>query len=204
MDITNKKPLHEIRYEESKRRAIENKLKLASQSIEAKLSIKETNEMFGTNNETKGKEIKFKPNVFYNPQDALSDCMKKFKEQASKNIDKIREAREAKGQKLTTKADLKDVLGEYHEGRRPVKIGPLSTIVFHVYIKEWCGTICVFELSESNFGAKEMRRRGYVVEKVSVVYYQKNGIGMSKELILKQPFTNFTKHPAKTKEEKEE
>lgn len=200
MDIENKKSLHEIRYEEAKRRAFDNKFKIASQEAKSSISINGKNDFFGTNNDTKGKTIKFKPNVFYNAQDALSDCMKKFKDQASENIRLIKESREAKGQKLTTKADLKDVLGEYHEGRRPVKIGPVTTVVFHVYIKEWCGAICVFELSEANYGAREMKRRGYVVEKVSVVYYQKNGVGMSKELILKQPFASIPKHPEKTKE----
>ena len=194
----NKKPLHEIRLEEAKRRTMENKFKIASAEAKSSMPINEKDEFFGTNNETKGKNIKFKPNVFYNPQDALADCMKKYKDQASENINKIKEAREAKGQRLTTVADLKDVLGEYHECKRPIKIGPVSTVTFHIYIRAWCGTICVFELSEANYGAREMRRRGYVIEKVSVVYYQKNGVGMSKELILKQPFISIPKHPAKT------
>lgn len=199
MDISNKKPLHEIRYEEAMRRSFKNKFKIASAEAKSSIPAKDKDELFGTNNETKGKTIKFKPDVKYNPQDALSECMKKFKDQASKNIELIKNSREAKGQKLTTKSDLKDVLGEYHEGRRPVKVGPISTVVFHVYIREWCGTICVFELSEANYGAREMKRRGYVVEKVSVVYYQKNGVGMGKELVLKQPFATVPKHPEKYK-----
>ena len=152
-------------------------------------------------NETKGKNTKFRPLVYYTVNDALNNCMKQYKDQAKQNIELIKANKESKGQRLAVKADLKDVLGQFSEGRRAVKIGPVSSVAFHIFVREWCGYICYFEISEANYGVKEMKRRGYNVEKVSVIYYQKNGVGLNKELILKQPFMTVQKHPSKNPKE---
>ena len=212
--IEDKRPLHERRWAEAKKKAAEASIKKTAESLGISLEseIHEENESdsvpeISTEADSqglanvKGKNTKFKALVFYNATDALSNCMKQFKDQAQKNIDVIRTAREARGQRLATKADMKDVVGEFHEGTRNVTIGPVpvSTVKLHAYIREWCGAICYFEISESDYGAGSMKRRGYNVEKVSVVYFQKNGVGMSKEIILKQPFWTVPKHPSKNK-----
>ena len=205
------RPLHERRWAEAKKKAELAKFKAAESSsadeteeysyddlIRATEGVSiPSSQNFGDS--TAGKNMKFRPLVYYTVSDALNNCLKDFKDQAKANIDLVKTAREAKGQRLATKADLSDVLGEFREGRRNIKIGPIESVAFHILIREWCGVLCYFELSEANYGVKEMKRRGYVVEKVSVIYYQKNGVGLGKELILKQPFNTIPKHPAKNK-----
>lgn len=199
MNNTQKVPLHVRRLEEAKRKAIDDAFVRANEA--AKITTDSKNNLFGIG-ESKGKDVKFKPLVYYNANDALSNCMKLFKQQASKNIDIIKANREAKGQRLAVKADLKDVLGEFHEGKRNVNVGLSSTVTFYTFIKEFCGYLCFFEVTESYYGAGQMKRRGYLVEKVSVIYYQKNGIGLNKEVILKVPFFTAPKHPAKNNKDK--
>lgn len=221
----DKRPLHERRWDEAKKKASNESFKKAAESAGIILgdqlydnrdgedsvpdisyeSTGPKNDMFGgkDNAATKGKNTKFRPLVYYNSQEALTKCMSEFKDQAKKNIDLIREAREAKGQRLATKLDLKDVLGEFHEGKRSIFLG-ISSVAYHVFIREWCGAICYFEMSEKNYGIGSMKRRGYNIEKVSVVYYQKNGVGLAKEIILKQPGYAINHHPAKDSNKDEE
>lgn len=200
MNNTQNIPLHVQRWEEAKRKAINDAFVRANEA--AKITTDSTkNNLFGIGANTKGKDVKFKPLVYYNANDAIANCMKEFKQQAAKNIDIIKTSRETKGQRLAVKADLKDVLGEFHEGKRNVMLSQASSVTFYTYIKEFCGYLCYFEVTESYYGAGSMKRRGYLVEKVSVIYYQKNGVGLSKEVILKVPFWTNPKHPAKNKKE---
>ena len=214
-DNKDKRPLHERRWAEAKRKAADISFAKAAEKLNISLnheirkegetdsvpdiSVEAASNNFGPNGNTKGKNTKFKPLVYYNAPDALSNCMKQFKDQASKNIEIIKEAREAKGQRLAVSTDMKDVVGEFHEGVGSINIGevPVSNVKMHAYIRQWLGYICYFEIVESDYGFGSMKRRGYCVEKVSVVYFQKNGVGMGKEVILKMPFFSIPKHPAK-------
>lgn len=197
----DKRSLHERRWEEAKKRDTRKSFQKAAEASGILLNdIDSSNEDSVPDlsaesvsvdkkdnfHDTKGKTTKFRPLVYYTSEEALRACMKEFKDQANTNIDLIREAREAKGQRLATKADLKNVLGEYHEGKRTMFLG-LSSVTYYVFVREWCGAICYFEMSEKNYGVASMKRRGYNIEKVSVFYYQKNGVGIAKEIILKQP-----------------
>lgn len=198
--------LHEQRWAEAKRKAAEAKFNQARESFgyedDSEDSVPDMSRESASQNvhdtQTKGKTTKFRPLVYYNSNEALNKCMSEFKDQAKENIDLIREAREAKGQRLATKLDMKDVMGEFHEGKRSIFLG-ISSVAYHVFIREWCGAICYFEMSEKNYGTGSMKRRGYNIEKVSVVYYQKNGVGLAKEIILKQPGYSINHHPDKDK-----
>ena len=193
-DEPKKESLHDKRWREMKKESSDRSFKMAREAAVASLPKKDN-----LHGDSKGKDLKFKPLVYYTAQDALQHCMKDFEDQASKNIDIIKATRETKGQKLTTKSDLKMVVGNFHEGKRMIKTGIFVPVYMYVFIREWCGSICIFEIAESDYGTGKMKRRGYTVEKVSVVYYQSNGVGMGKEQILKQPITNFNHHPDKNK-----
>lgn len=196
MSNTQNIPLHIQRWEEAKRKAITDAFTRANEAAKITTDAAKK-DLFGIGSNVKGKDIKFKPLVYYNANDAISNCMNEFRQQAAKNIDIIKANRESKGQKLAVKSDIKDVLGEFHEGKKNVMLSPGSTVTFYTYIKEFCGYLCYFEVTESYYGIGQMKRRGYLVEKVSVIYYQKNGVGLSKEVILKVPFWTNPKHPAK-------
>ncbi len=146
-------------------------------------------EGFGNKPSIDKKDTYFKSLVYYNPQDCLSHCMKDHKEKAKANIEKLKAAKEANGQKLTTKSDLKNVVGEFHEGSKKFPVDLTSSVVLRTFIREWCGTICIFDMCESNYGRGKMKRRGYEIIKVWAVYYRKNGVGLSKEIILQERFT---------------
>ena len=196
-DEPKKESLHDKRWREMKKESSDRSFRMAREAAIASLPKKDN-----LHGDSKGKDLKFKPLVYYTAQDALQHCMKDFEDQASKNIDIIKATRETKGQKLTTKSDLKMVIGNFHEGKRMIKTGIFVPVYMYVFIKEWCGSICIFEIAESDYGTGKMKRRGYTVEKVSVVYYQSNGVGMGKEQILKQPITNFNHHPDKDNQKK--
>lgn len=187
--------LHDRRWNKMKKDSSNKSFEKAAEAASMATGGKKDN----LHGDAKGKDLKFKPLVYYNAQDALQHCMKDFEDQASKNIKLIKATRETKGQKLTTKTDLKNVIGNFHEGKRMIKTGMFFPVYIYVFIKEWCGSICIFEIYESDYGTGKMKRRGYTVEKVSVVYYQANGVGMGKEQILRQPITNFNHHPDKDK-----
>jgi len=215
----DKRPLHERRWAEAKRKAADDSFRRAAESagiilgdqlygsdgedsvpdISSESSLPK-DDLFGNNDNsaTKGKDTKFRPLVYYTEQEALKKVMDEFKDQAKKNIDLIREAREAKGQRIATKLDLKDVMGEFHEGKRSIFLG-ISSVAYKVFIREWCGAICIFDMLERYYGTGQMKRRGYIIEKVSVVYYQKNGVGLAKEIILKHPANYCAHHPDKDK-----
>ena len=172
-DEPKKESLHDKRWREMKKESSDRSFKMAREAAVASLPKKDN-----LHGDSKGKGLKFKPLVYYTAQDALQHCMKDFEDQASKNIDIIKATRETKGQKLTTKSDLKMVVGNFHEGKRMIKTGIFVPVYMYVFIREWCGSICIFEIAESDYGTGKMKRRGYTVEKVSVVYYQSNGVGM--------------------------
>jgi len=176
-----KKPLHEQRWEESK---MKNSLNALDKSIEAYMKDSSKNSLINNN----GKDLKIKPLIYYN----LNDCVSKslgdsdIVEKGKKNIDIVRTKVESKGGRLAENKDLKGCIGEFQTSKT-VKVG-IDQWKFHNVVKQWNGTICIFEILERKFGSGNMRRNGFVLNKGYVIFHGKEGVKLHKELILNHAF----------------
>ena len=178
------KSLHEQRYEEAKRRSYEEYNKKAEAQM-AEEAMKQKSFLSG---DASGKDLKIKPYVYYNPQDCIVHAIKDFGDQAFENISKIKATREANGQRLAIKKDYKNVIGEFPEEHKSNNGGLGDTVDTYTFVREFNGYLCQFEIVKAPIGFGKMKRSGYMVNKVSIFYFFKNGVGIGSELILKCAF----------------
>ena len=182
-----KESLSEKRWAEAKRRTSESIFfNSAVQAYSRARSTTPVGEKRSFIFDNKGKDVKFRPDVFRNPVDAINDCMKNFDEQARKNINIIKAAREANGCTITCPNDLNDVKAQFKEHSSTTS-GGFYKYSRHAYVREWLGTICIFEVFEEKTGKIGNRFNGFIVDKVLVVYYNKEH-KFSKEVVLKCDF----------------
>lgn len=188
-ETTKVSSLHETRYNAMKNKRLNDAVDESIKSSESFLNC----------DESKGKDVYIKPLVYYNMQDCLHNVLTEpdFVEKAKKNIGIIKAARESKGQKLATVADSKDILSEFQDEKTTTPTGLGEKVTFHKFVKEWLGYLCQFEIKEQPVGFGQTKRNGFTISKVSVIYYGKNGIKLSKEIILRISFWmwNKTKKP---------
>lgn len=181
--------LHEQRYNEMKARQADNLRAAIEAAKQDYMRSYEADNPASKNFDSKiGKSIYFKPLIYYNLNDSIANCKKLNKAQASENIKKVREARSKRGQIVSTSADLNKIKGQIKNADKPAVGFNRDGVHFHTVVDEWCGAVCVFKVAECWYGHGKMKRRGYEMISVSVVFWLKKGGSVGTETILKRRF----------------
>ena len=93
-----------------------------------------------------GINAKIECDSYYNPDEAVKQCMIKYEPQASEAIKSVKVKRETGGQMLLTDKDLNDVKAQFPETKRNIAgKGPIQAIMVR-RVKKWCGAICLFDI----------------------------------------------------------
>ncbi len=135
---------------------------------------------------------------YYNPDEAVKQCMTKYESQGSEAIKSVKVKREDQGQFMCSEKDLADIKAQFPEGRRDIGHGPFHAIMIRK-IRKWNGAICLFDVFESEMGIAGSKRKLYTVDNVKVLFYRKNSDGIASEIILKNKFMRFRHKAGKTK-----
>lgn len=136
---------------------------------------------------------------YYNPDEAVKQCMIKYDSQGSEAIKSVKVKREGQGQFLCSEKDMADIKAQFPEGRRNIGHGPFKAYMIRK-IKKWSGAICLFDVFESEMGSMGSKRKVYTVDNVKILYYKKNSDGLGSEIILKNKFMRFRHKAGKSKE----
>lgn len=134
---------------------------------------------------------------YYSIEAAVTGTLSKFSDKILNNINKVKSWRESHGQRIATDKDINEVKGEWPEENlsKLPQPSPRPLVIKRV-VRTFKGYSLVMEIVVADtafFPSDKRYRRGYSIQKMELPFYLSNGVGLRKQIILRENLFRLTR-----------